>query len=45
MPWEIVGEFRDILSGKDDNRPELAKALDLAKRAGAELLVSKLDRL
>lgn len=45
VPWEIAGEFCDILSGKDDNRPELAKALDLAKRAKAELLVSKLDRL
>ena len=45
MPWEIVGEFRDIQSGKDDNRPELAKALDRARKAGAELLVSKLDRL
>ncbi|RRI02383.1 recombinase family protein [Mesorhizobium tamadayense] len=45
LPWEIVGEFCDILSGKDDNRPELAKALDLARRKGAELLISKLDRL
>lgn len=45
VPWEIVGEFCDILSGKDDNRPELAKALDLARRKGAELLISKLDRL
>ncbi|PZV38539.1 recombinase family protein [Mesorhizobium kowhaii] len=45
VPWEIVGEFCDILSGKDDNRPELARALDLARRKGAELLISKLDRL
>ncbi|TPI51709.1 MULTISPECIES: recombinase family protein [unclassified Mesorhizobium] len=45
VPWEIVGEFCDILSGKNDTRPELAKALDLAKREGAELLISKLDRL
>jgi DNA invertase Pin-like site-specific DNA recombinase len=45
IPWKIVGEFCDVQSGKNDDRPELAKALDLAKRTGAFLLVSKLDRL
>ena len=45
VPWEIVGEFLDILTGTDDSRPELAKAIDLAKREKATLLVSKLDRL
>ncbi len=45
VPWEVVGEFLDILSGADDSRPELAKAIDLAKREKATLLVSKLDRL
>jgi DNA invertase Pin-like site-specific DNA recombinase len=45
IPWEIVGEFCDVLSGKNDARPELIKALEVAKRAGAYLLVSKLDRL
>ena len=25
VPWEIVGEFLDILTGTDDSRPELAK--------------------
>ena len=45
VPWEVVGEFCDILSGKNDDRPQLVKALDLAKRKGAQLLVSKLDRL
>lgn len=44
-PFEVVGEFCDVLSGSQDDRPELMKALDLAKRTGAELLVSKLDRL
>jgi len=44
-PWEIIGEFRDVQSGKDDDRPELAKALQLARKEKAELLVSKLDRL
>ena len=32
-------------SGKDNDRPELAKALDLCRQTGAELLVAKLDRL
>ena len=32
-------------SGKDDNRPELAKALNRCKLTGATLLVAKLDRL
>jgi DNA invertase Pin-like site-specific DNA recombinase len=45
VPWEVVGEFCDVQSGKNDDRPELAKAFDLAKRNGAFLLVSKLDRL
>ncbi|GGY35953.1 recombinase family protein [Parvularcula lutaonensis] len=45
-PWEIIGEFQDVESGKHDDRPELAKALDLVRRTpGSELLVSKLDRL
>lgn len=45
VPYEVVGEFTDVLSGKDDARPELTKAVELAKRMGAELLVAKLDRL
>lgn len=45
VPYEIIGEFTDVLSGSDDDRPELAKAIEMAKLTGAELLVSKLDRL
>jgi DNA invertase Pin-like site-specific DNA recombinase len=45
IPWEIAGEFCDVQSGKNDDRPELIKALQVAKHAGAYLLVSKLDRL
>ena len=44
-PWEVIGRYRDVLSGKNDDRPQLSAALALAKREGAELLVSKLDRL
>lgn len=42
---EMVGEFVEIESGKLDARPELAKALHLAKVTGATLVVAKLDRL
>ena len=45
VPWEIAGTFHDTLSGKIDNRPELTKALAMARETGAELLVAKLDRL
>lgn len=45
VPYEIIGAFTDVLSGTDNDRPELKKALDLAKRTGATLLVAKLDRL
>ncbi|RVJ16631.1 DNA invertase [Sinorhizobium medicae] len=45
VPFEVIGEFQDIQSGGDDDRPELAKALALARKTGAELLIAKLDRL
>jgi len=45
VPYEITGAFTDVLSGTDDEREELAKAVSLAKKTGAELLVAKLDRL
>ncbi|QFT74016.1 recombinase family protein [Ruegeria sp. THAF33] len=44
-PYEVIGEFTDVLSGADNERPELTKAITLAKQTGAELLVAKLDRL
>ncbi|MGO4836492.1 recombinase family protein, partial [Rhizobiaceae sp. 2RAB30] len=45
VPWEVIGRFRDVLSGGSDERPQLAAALKLVREKGAELLVSKLDRL
>lgn len=42
---ELVREFVEVASGGDDERPVLAAALKFARRAGATLLVSKLDRL
>ncbi|THH38093.1 recombinase family protein [Aliishimia ponticola] len=45
QPFEVVAEFTEVASGSDDRRPELSKALDVARKHGAELLVAKLDRL
>ncbi|KQY31841.1 recombinase family protein [Rhizobium sp. Root483D2] len=45
VPFEVIAEFTEVQSGADDDRPELTKALALARKTGAELLVSKLDRL
>ena len=45
QPYEVLATFTDVLSGATDDRPELTKAIALAKKTGAELLVAKLDRL
>lgn len=42
---EVVGEYVEVESGKNNSRPELTKALHLAKVTGATLVVAKLDRL
>jgi len=42
---EIIASFEEKESGKNDNRPELKKALELCKEKGAALLIAKLDRL
>ncbi|MBT3556373.1 MAG: recombinase family protein [Rhodospirillales bacterium] len=44
-PWEVIGDFVEVQSGTEDDRPELAKAVALAKKEKAVLLVAKLDRL
>ena len=41
----MIGAFQDTGSGADNGRPELQKALAMARKTGAELLVAKLDRL
>lgn len=41
----IVKEFVEVESGKNNERPELAAALHLAKVTGSTLLIAKLDRL
>jgi DNA invertase Pin-like site-specific DNA recombinase len=42
---EIVDEFTEIESGKNDDRPELGKAIKRAALVGGRILVGKLDRL
>ena len=40
-----LSAFVEIKSGKRDDRPELAKAMEHARLTGATLLIAKLDRL
>ena len=41
---EVVAEFVEVQSGKNDERVELWKAITAAKRNDAKLLIAKLDR-
>ena len=45
VPWEVLGDYTDVMSGSNSDRPELLKAIALAKENKATLLVAKLDRL
>ena len=44
-PWQLVGEFTEIESGKRAKRPQLEAALRACKKHKAKLVVAKLDRL
>jgi DNA invertase Pin-like site-specific DNA recombinase len=43
--WELLAEFTEVESGKRNDRPQLAAALDYCKRRKAILCIAKLDRL
>ena len=42
---KVIGEFEEIESGKNNNRPQLNAAIELCKKENALLIIAKLDRL
>lgn len=42
---EIIGEYQEVETGKDCQRPEIMKAILHADRSWATLVIAKLDRL
>lgn len=40
-----IGSFTETYTGKEANRPEFSKAIELCRRSGAMLVAAKLDRL
>ena len=43
--WRLVAEFTEIESGKQSERPALAKAFQACRLRRAKLVIAKLDRL
>jgi DNA invertase Pin-like site-specific DNA recombinase len=43
--WQLIGEYNEIESGKLNDRPQLAAAIEQCKLTGATLVIAKLDRL
>jgi DNA invertase Pin-like site-specific DNA recombinase len=42
---KLIGEFTEIETGKNNNRPKLAEAIQACRIYGATLVIAKLDRL
>lgn len=43
--WSLVAEFVEIETGKNNDRPQLALALERCRLTGGTLVVAKIDRL
>jgi DNA invertase Pin-like site-specific DNA recombinase len=43
--WQLVREFVEVESGKNNDRAELAKAMSLCRLRNAVLVIAKIDRL
>jgi len=44
-PWELIAEFIEVESGKNNDRQELQRAFKHCELTGATLVIAKLDRL
>ena len=45
QPYEVLGKYVDVQSGGDNDRPELLKAIQLAKKTKSTLLIQKICRI
>lgn len=43
--WQLLCEYVEIESGKNNDRPQLQEAMNECRRTGATLVIAKLDRL
>ena len=41
---QVIGRFVEVMSGANNERPQLKQALDLCRSTGAHLVVQKVDQ-